>query len=251
MSFTVVTYNVLADAYIRPRYYPATPPHLLQPGARRGALLERIAGLGADVVCLQEVERATYEAAASRLAGYAAAYARKSGGRPDGCATFSRGQARASRRLEYSDGTGHVALLVSLDLEGRLLGVANSHLKWDPPETPPGDQKGLAQIREVLDAIERFEPRCAGWVLCGDFNAEPESVALAEAAGRGWRDAYSGSRAPTCNPNRHAKRIDYLLHTPELQARPAALPALSDDTPMPSDVEPSDHLALMADFDWS
>ncbi|MGA9828697.1 MAG: hypothetical protein WBQ57_10260, partial [Rhodanobacteraceae bacterium] len=54
--FSIASYNVLADAYVRPDWFPRTSPALLEPGARTAAIAERVAGLGVDIVCLQEVE---------------------------------------------------------------------------------------------------------------------------------------------------------------------------------------------------
>ena len=49
------TYNVLADAYVRPSFYPATPSQVLVPGQRLPSLLERLHHLDSEVLCLQEV----------------------------------------------------------------------------------------------------------------------------------------------------------------------------------------------------
>ncbi len=68
MSFTVATYNVLADAYIRRELYPNTSAAVLEPIARRRALLARLVELDADVFCLQEVERVAFTEISDRLA---------------------------------------------------------------------------------------------------------------------------------------------------------------------------------------
>jgi hypothetical protein len=44
--------------------------------------------------------------------------------------------------------------------------------------------------------------------------------------------------------------IDYLVHTKKLSARPIDPPPVSDRTVLPSDEQPSDHLALAAEFEW-
>ncbi len=92
MSFSVASYNVLADAYINPRWYPDTPASILDPAWRELALVQRVVNLAADVICLQEVEPQRFAAMQDRLRqlGYEGRYAGKSGGKPDGCATFIR-----------------------------------------------------------------------------------------------------------------------------------------------------------------
>ncbi len=56
MPFKVASYNILADSYINPAWYPGTDAELLDPAHRHPALVERIARMAADVICLQEVE---------------------------------------------------------------------------------------------------------------------------------------------------------------------------------------------------
>jgi mRNA deadenylase 3'-5' endonuclease subunit Ccr4 len=92
MSFSVASYNVLADAYIYPEWYPATPPSVLDPSWRQSALVRHLAELSADVLCLQEVEAERFAVfdAHLRPLGYSGHYARKGGSKPDGCATFVR-----------------------------------------------------------------------------------------------------------------------------------------------------------------
>src|SRR5205814_1487454 len=158
--------------------YPRTPPSLLRPGARLPQLTGRVAALGADVACLQEVEEDVFAALTVGLGQHAGCFEKKAAGRPDGCATFVHRDVPLVARtaLRYTDGTGHVALLAALSFDTRLIGVANTHARWDAPGTPIGAQVGRRQMLDLLDAVERFEPRCDGWVLCGDLNATPDSA---------------------------------------------------------------------------
>src|SRR5262245_43907800 len=126
MSFRVTTYNVLATAYIRPEYFPGVAEHLLRPEWREPALAEHIAGLDADIACLQEIEPHVFAALDRRIGpfGYTGRYEPKGRGKPDGCATYFRHDRfalRQARRLEYrdrehgpEDHSGHVALLLAV-----------------------------------------------------------------------------------------------------------------------------------------
>lgn len=62
MMFCVTSYNILAQAYIRPERYPNTPASVLDPGRRQSALIRHIEALAGDVICLQEVEPALFQA---------------------------------------------------------------------------------------------------------------------------------------------------------------------------------------------
>ena len=261
-SFSIASYNVLASSYIKAEWYPRTPPAVLDAGRRIPALVKHICSFETDVICLQEIDRLTFAALEASLSsrGYAAHYAAKARGQPDGCAVFFREATLALRTVEvvrYRDGdnagesTGHIALVVILQHAGRLLGIANTHLKWDPPTLAHDRHRGLRQIRQLLAEREAIFPRCDGWIICGDLNATPSSpiVAALQEARLSYAHA-SDHMARTCNSNSKAKLIDYLFHTPELNATPIGSPRLDDETPLPSYTEPSDHLAIMSRFHW-
>jgi endonuclease/exonuclease/phosphatase family metal-dependent hydrolase len=261
MSFTVASWNILADAYAYPERYPGIPAAILDPTWRHPALIRHVSGLGADVVCLQEVELDLFGLLEKQLRprGYQGHYAQKTG-RPDGCAAFIRTEAlavRDVRPLPYADGrgagdSGHVALVLVLEQAGRLVVVANTHLKWDPPRTPATRQWGWRQLTQLLAERDALAPSEAAWIVCGDFNATANSAVVAVLRQAGWHDAYEGrEHMRTCNSNRQARRIDYLWHTDPLHSRPVALRAITDHTALPSADEPSDHLAIMAWFDWA
>lgn len=236
----VVSYNVLADSYIKPEFYPHVDPRHLDPRWRREALIERIASFTADAICLQEVERQVFSRLRSRLAGLDGHFLRKPMGKPDGCATFVRAPVLGRRALTYSDGSGHVALLTEVEAQGRRLGIANTHFMWGPP----GTRAGLDQAMELLDAITE-----GPWIVCGDFNANPDSALVSEFRRCGFLDAYAGIGGATCNSNGLAKRIDFLMYR-GLTCLPDRIAAIDEATPLPSAGEPSDHVAIGAVFSW-
>ncbi len=91
-SFRIASYNVLADSYVKSQWYPKVDPENLRWDKRKFALAERVAGLDADIVCLQEVEADAYALLAQRLGaqGYDGIYSKKGCSKPDGCAIFFR-----------------------------------------------------------------------------------------------------------------------------------------------------------------
>jgi mRNA deadenylase 3'-5' endonuclease subunit Ccr4 len=253
MSFRVATYNVLATAYVRADRYPDVPPDLLGPGRRHACLVEHAEGLAADLLCLQEVEQEVFTALRRRLTslGYEGHYEKKDR-KPDGCATFFRSGVFVRREVQRLDYLGHIALLLVLEHEGRRLGVANTHLRWDSPETPRSARVGLRQAEELLEGCERFVPPCDGWLICGDFNATPEDEIVALVRQAGYEYAHAGCRrARSCVANGRARLIDYIFHSAAVRAVPVVPPLIGDDAPLPSAAEPSDHLALQADVTWA
>jgi mRNA deadenylase 3'-5' endonuclease subunit Ccr4 len=262
MPFTIASYNILAQAYILPDRYPGVPPAFLDAEYRKSALMRHIAALNADVICLQETEREMFDALQSHLhsRGYEGTFAQKTA-RVDGCATFVRTDVlplHAIRSHAYSDGgnkrsaSGHVALATTLRWQDRLVAVANTHLKWDPPGTGADEQWGYRQITQLLAQRSLLAPDATAWVICGDFNVTSNSEVADALRQAGLLDAYREREyMRTCNTNNRARRIDFLFHTPELTARPFPLRAITDETTLPSSDEPSDHLAIMAWFDYS
>lgn len=234
MALKIATWNVLATAYIRPQYYSGVEPLRLDPAWRVPAVARRAGELQADVLCLQEVERAMFDAVANELAplGYAGFLQMKPMGRPDGCATFLRGVAvESEQKLVLAH--GHIAQMV--ELAGGPV-IVNTHLKWNPP----GEQFGEEQARQILESL----PEARFVVLCGDLNAEPGSGPLRVFEDAGF--AYPHRDSPTCNSNRRAKQIDFILTRGAGVVTPLAAAAISNDTPLPSEDQPSDHLPLLA-----
>lgn len=231
----IVSYNVLADCYVKPEMFPLVRPEHLDRGYRRRLLIERLVGYAADVICLQEVEEEVFGELQTRLTGYQGVLARKGGGKPDGCATFVRGRSASHQPRPYSDGTGHVALVTLLED----VAVVNTHFKWGSATS----RVGLDQAVELLDGLDSG----VDWIVCGDFNAAPDSALVAEFHRRGFADAYASIGGDTCNSNSTPKRIDYFMHR-GLRSMPLPLPAIDGRTPLPSETEPSDHLAIRATF---
>jgi mRNA deadenylase 3'-5' endonuclease subunit Ccr4 len=264
MSFKAATYNVLATAYIKPEWYTGVPPDLLQPRRRVPALVRHIESLRADLVCLQEVESETFEAIDDNLQqlGFVGDYERKAGKKPDGCAMFFReGLFRlcTAQCLEYHDHergpgshSGFIAQMLCLEHEGHLLGIATTHLRWDRPGTRREEQIGHRQFMQLLEACERFTPACHGWLICGDFNCTPNAEIISSANQVGYQCAHANRPGVrSCVANGKARLIDYILHSSSLRAQPIDPPAIEDGTLLPSDDQPSDHLALVAEFDWA
>jgi mRNA deadenylase 3'-5' endonuclease subunit Ccr4 len=255
LSFTLGTWNILAGAYIRRSFYPNTPKHVLDAGWRTDALVRRAAELDLDILCLQEVECATFEAIKDGLAmrGYEGTLALKGGNKPDGCATFVRSACcsiLSERRVEYTDGaagdpnSGHIAQLAKLQVAGARLALVNTHLKWDPPETPREQQWGFRQASEALSLVA--DDASDVQMICGDFNATPDAEAVSLLLASGFD--YSHRACPgtfTCNSNRVPKLIDYIFFRGPVRVEPVPVPAIEGQTPLPSLDQPSDHLALI------
>lgn len=254
-TFTALTYNVLAQSYVRADRYPLSSREALDPARRRALLLDRIEALDADLLCLQELEPAVHDELRGRLqATHHAAYVKR-GDRPDGLAVFARNSLLPwlghgelhfqAHRPGYDD----VALIVRLTLDDQLLLVACTHLAWQPRSTPPAEHLGYRQMLELVRHRDTEAP-AATWIFAGDFNATSPSIVLAAALEQGMDESCRNQRpSDTCAINGRLRKLDYLLFSAgRLRPHPGVLPALSADAAMPSLTEPSDHLPLRVGF---
>jgi mRNA deadenylase 3'-5' endonuclease subunit Ccr4 len=252
MAFTMATWNTLANAYIRPDYYPRTPAEFLDPAWRLPALREHARSLEADVLCLQEVEEPLFQSLQQSLPGYQGTHALKGASRPDGCATFFRTSLFGlleHTRLEYRDNSGHIAQWLLVEHEDKRLAIANTHVRWDPPNTPRDKQWGYGQILEAMDLFHSGGSDAQ--IVCGDFNATEKSDLVGALLDAGFHHVHAGFPGmATANSNSQPKRIDYLFSRGPLKARAFAPDVIDGFTPLPSRVQPSDHLPLVARFEW-
>jgi mRNA deadenylase 3'-5' endonuclease subunit Ccr4 len=257
-KITIATYNVLADAYIRPEYYPGVDTRHLASPDRYERVVERIAGLGADVVCLQEADHALYVLVERRLRslGYHGRWAHKDMGKPDGCAMFvGPGCRHADWRVHvyddaFIDGkpSGHIALMTDIRRNGLEVRVATTHFKWMPSDEVPERHVGFVQAKRLVDALSDGADARHGTIVCGDFNAQPDSPMLSMFAESGYVDPHAATTATFMAEGRPQK-LDYLLYHGaglRVQAHPA--PDIRAVSPLPSQGEPSDHLPLVTTF---
>lgn len=255
MSFQLVTYNVLAQAYIKPDRYPDCADEALEAGFRQRLLTQRIVSFEADLLCLQEVEPSAYQALQAALPEHAGAYEQKRD-KPDGSAVFWRRSLFSLERqaaVHYraiEPGYDHVGLAVWLRHGARALAVASTHLRWQGREVPPERHLGRLQLQELL-AVLRQGP-CPTWVVCGDLNAAHDGPVLSEAARAGLTPSAANLRPwDTALINGRRRKLDYVLADHgRLRPSARALPPLSRHRPIPSGTEPSDHLPLRVDLDW-
>lgn len=247
--FTFVTWNVLAPSYVRASYYPRSDVRHLDPKWRAPAVVARARALDCDLMCFQEVEVSTFDALRMALAEmeYVGLHALKQD-KPDGCAVFFRVglfQLVESRRIVYRDGSGHVAQLVTFEHDGRRIAIVNTHLKWDPHDTPAALKFGFRQASEIVVALQTQRAQHAAQIVCGDLNVTPDSDVVATLRSADFQSAHAD--VFSCNSNGSAKLIDYVFSR-GLRAEPIAPRLIDDETPLPSEEEPSDHLPLAVRF---
>ena len=229
----LVSYNVLANAYVKPEYYLGSEPEALDPVRRRKLLIRRIHGLKADILCLQEAEPDLIQEL--NMPGR---FFQKGRDKPDGCAILVNrpGPLRWTEHA-YEDGSGHGALLLHLPE----ITIATTHLKWDPPASRPG--WGMGQIGQLLGLLQGPS------LLCGDFNCESNDPIIQRCLEAGLTDAFREVAPAHTFVNRgEGWRIDFVLHSYAVKAQALPMPELTPDQLQPSRTEPSDHLPLVVEL---
>jgi endonuclease/exonuclease/phosphatase family metal-dependent hydrolase len=194
------------------------------------------AGLSADVLAVQEVDRFARRTGfrdemrvIARATGLEAVFgeAARRRWRRYGNVLLARGPIRdveVIRLPRPNDGEQRVAIVARVDVNGLTLSVGATHLSFRAGE-------GLPQLEILLDALARREgPR----VLLGDLNLGPEVVEPAVTAA-GYRLAPTGPTFPAGAPR---TRIDFVaVSGVEVAAASTPAPGMSDHLPVVAEIE--------------
>jgi endonuclease/exonuclease/phosphatase family metal-dependent hydrolase len=208
---------------------------------REPLVVEGLAGLGADVICVQEAATWCLQArwlawrlGRTRGQKYHVRQARKRGwrGALEGIAILSR--LPLGRHDVLDLGGGRIGLRTSLQPGGAPLVVVNTHLAHRSRDGAVREN----QSRALLRWLGRATPA----VVAGDLNDTPESAALRAFEGV-WRAAHEpGALAGTAPAWERRRVIDYILVS-------EAVDVLEAGTFLDAPVNgrwPSDHIGLWA-----
>ncbi|XP_008797989.1 carbon catabolite repressor protein 4 homolog 4 isoform X2 [Phoenix dactylifera] len=90
-KFRLVSYNILAQVYVKSSYFPHTPSSCLKWKARSQAILMELKNLSADFLCIQELDEynSFYKSNMENL-GYSSIYIQRTGQKKDGCGILYR-----------------------------------------------------------------------------------------------------------------------------------------------------------------
>lgn len=87
--FRLVSYNILAQVYVKSAIFPHSPSASLKWKARSKAVLTELKSFNADVMCIQELdEYETFYKKNMESSGYSSIYLQRSGDKRDGCGIF-------------------------------------------------------------------------------------------------------------------------------------------------------------------
>ncbi|XP_015693278.2 carbon catabolite repressor protein 4 homolog 4 [Oryza brachyantha] len=88
-QFRLVSYNILAQVYVKSAFFPHSPSACLKWKARSKAVLSELKSFEADLMCIQELdEYETFYRKNMENSGYSSIYIQRSGDKRDGCGIF-------------------------------------------------------------------------------------------------------------------------------------------------------------------
>ncbi|KAE8813284.1 carbon catabolite repressor protein 44-like [Hordeum vulgare] len=88
-QFRLVSYNILAQVYVKSAFFPHSPSASLKWKARSKAVLTELKSFNADLMCIQELdEYETFYRKNMESSGYSSIYVQRSGDKRDGCGIF-------------------------------------------------------------------------------------------------------------------------------------------------------------------
>ena len=195
---SLISWNVLANCYIFPESYRYVDRKLLSWSHRRDKIKQILRSRGADIVCLQEVDRPDDVAQDLYNIGYQnIIFDRRCCGRQDGLLiAYKTGFNILLRTVVYFDdlcetlvGTlvgeertkkHNIAQIIVLQHEAtrEVFVIGNTHLYWNPNS----EDVKLFQARKFLYSLETMYEICVGRnknpivVACGDFNSKPNTT---------------------------------------------------------------------------
>ncbi|TYG42224.1 hypothetical protein ES288_D12G239900v1 [Gossypium darwinii] len=107
IRFRLVSYNILAQVYVKSSLFPHSPSPCLRWKARSQVILTLLKDLGADFYSLQEVDEfdSFYKTSMEDL-GYSSIYVQRSGQKRDGCGIFYKkncAELLLEETIEYND----------------------------------------------------------------------------------------------------------------------------------------------------
>ncbi len=241
---------------------------------RQPAIVDWLRRIDADAIALQEVwddgESNQAEILAGEL-GYEFTYEAHLDldGAQFGNAVLSRWPITGTESRGYVDGgaTGEQRLVLRADIDGPRgpFQVFGTHLNWRLDHSAARQE----QVRQLCEFVAESRPRYYPAILCGDFNADPDSDEIRMLTGQAavpvdkivfldaWRtggDGGAGSTWSTANPFAAAglepdRRIDYVFTGwPRMGGAGHVLHAeVAGNAPV-AGVWPSDHYAVVADL---
>ncbi|KAJ9152407.1 hypothetical protein P3X46_025975 [Hevea brasiliensis] len=155
IRFRLVSYNILAQVYVKSSLFPHSPSPCLKWKSRSQAILTILKNLGASFLCLQELdEYDSFYKQNIENHGYSSIYIQRSGQKRDGCGIFYKrncAELLLEERIEYND-------LVNLVQDESYL-YENKQIDTQGNEDKNGEPKKGSSLKGTEDCGDPNDPR--------------------------------------------------------------------------------------------
>ncbi|CAM6095623.1 unnamed protein product [Calypogeia fissa] len=152
----IVSYNILAQVYVKSVNFPTSPRASLRWKNRSEAVVSRLLSLDADLLCLQEVDEFdTFYKQALRRAGYESIYIQRGNQKRDGCCIFFRDSKVSLLTNEVIDYNDLVPPLPEDDTQG---GIAEDSGGNNAQERGDLNDVRVRLQRDCVGIIAAFRP---------------------------------------------------------------------------------------------
>eukprot|EP01083_Nonionella_stella_P177045 621209_1 len=186
-TFTVLSYNILADKFVNSEMYPNCSAEILDRQFRHLNIAREIKHMDCDVVCMQEVQFFDEWKEKFETWGYSAVFQKRTGDKVDGCIIAyknSKFELISKKVVEFRKypsplSKDNIALICVLQLkqdddddllECKRVCIATTHILFNPDR---GEQK-LGQLQMLMHTVKQVMP-AGPVILGGDFNCLPQS----------------------------------------------------------------------------
>uniref|UniRef100_A0A0E0L225 Endonuclease/exonuclease/phosphatase domain-containing protein n=1 Tax=Oryza punctata TaxID=4537 RepID=A0A0E0L225_ORYPU len=271
-QFRLVSYNILAQVYVKSAFFPHSPSACLKWKARSKAVLSELKSFEADLMCVQELdEYDTFYKKNMENSGYSSIYIQRSGDKRDGCGIFYKPK---SMELVQKEGI-HYNDLVEKYVHGDHVNSGTSNNS--SPTEEASKKADNNKHGDPNDPRFRLKRDCVGllaafklndpFMIAGDFNSTPgdkvynylvssnsDSTDEAPIKLRSLYAANGGEPEFTnCTPG-FTGTLDYIFLSDGSSVKPTSLLRIprgdSADVQggLPNFHHPSDHLPIGADF---
>ncbi|KAK4364820.1 hypothetical protein RND71_016178 [Anisodus tanguticus] len=156
-KFSLVSYNILSQEFLKRALFPHSPGPCLKWKARSQAVLTVIKSLGTDFLCLQELdEYDSFYKSNIESVGYSSIYAQRSGTKRDGCGIFYKQDSAEliiEEKIDYNDLVPSIQDDTAVDKEANLPAGGNKNLASE------GDvslKNSLADLGDLNDPCVRL-----------------------------------------------------------------------------------------------
>jgi len=184
-GFSVCSYNVLANSYIKPKWFPWSSKQALNWPFRWKNLKEELSNISSDIYCLQEVDEfETFEKFFKSI-GYASFFKKRTGYRNDGCAIFirkSKFNLITKIEINFNDLTNNkafqqdnIALFLVLEstADQKSIIIGTSHIYYKDPSVKQ------IQLQQYVQRANQLQQEWnSSIILTGDLNINSDSPLL-------------------------------------------------------------------------